>query len=74
MLALRQSLRTAVRPARTFAAVRPYSDGKIREEIKEDKEGWTENREVSRTAGGARRPRADQTSRGRLRSLAVRGR
>lgn len=48
MLALRHSLRqTLARPAAAVTAARPYSNGKIQEEIKEDKEGWTENREVS---------------------------
>lgn len=62
MLALRQSLRQTlrltVRPS--AVAVRPYSESKVQEEIKEDKEGWTENREVS-----ARRP--DEAGASRLR-------
>lgn len=48
MLALRQNLRLAVRPARTLAAGRGYvTKREVAEEIKEDKEGWTENSEVS---------------------------
>lgn len=49
MLALRQNLRLAVRPARTLTAGRGYvTKREVAEEIKEDKEGWTENSEVSR--------------------------
>lgn len=48
MLALRQNLRLAVRPARTLSAARGYvTRREVAEEIREDKEGWTENTEVS---------------------------
>ncbi|EJT45793.1 hypothetical protein A1Q1_05706 [Trichosporon asahii var. asahii CBS 2479] len=70
MLALRQNLRLAVRPARTLSAARGYvTRREVAEEIKEDKEGWTENTErgsalvtVTTVARGARGARAQPGS------------